>query len=332
MEINLDKFEIISKTFKREPTKRVPFALWKHFPEYDKTPNGLFKAQMEFQKKYDSDIMKIAIHGRTFVVDFGAELGGYHPDSGSRICTRQPIQEINDWETIEAVDPNSGEIGKQIKAMELIGGETEGKIPTMMTVFSPFMIASQMDSDIIEHHNQNPNLIKGQIKMLTSLLIEFVKGAIDAGANGIFLATQHFNNRLEMQTRRELEFNPMESLIKDGLKEDNFCVIHLHGDNPDFELATKLPHVTAINWHDQQTSPNLFEASKIFSGALLGGLNTEVWPQISKISEIGEKIKFVYNNFNEKGLILSPGCVIPQQAGEEQLSLAVKTIKNLKPN
>ena len=329
--MKLDKFERINKAFKSEPTDFVPYALWKHFPEYDKTPEGLFKAQMEFQKKFDSDIMKIAIHGRTFIVDFGAELGGYNPDSGSRICIRQPIQNINDWETIEAVDPNSGEFGKQIKAMELIGRETEGKIPTMMTVFSPFMVASQMDAKIIEHYNQNPNLIKGQINMLTSILTDFVKGAIDAGANGLFLATQHFNNRLEMQARKELEFNPMESLIKNGLKVDNFCVIHLHGDNPDYELASQLPHVTAINWHDQQTSPKLTEARKMFSGALLGGLNTEIWSQIPKLSEIGEKIVSVYNTFKGRGLILSPGCVVPQQIGEEQLTIAVKTIRNLKP-
>jgi len=135
-----------------------------------------------------------------------------------------------------------------------------------------------------------------------------------------------------MQARKELEFDPMESLIKNGLKADNFCVIHLHGDNPDYELATELPHVSAINWHDQQTTPNLNEARKIYSGALLGGLNTEIWPQISNISEIGERINAVYNNYNSKGLILSPGCVLPQQVSEEQIEIAVKTIKNLKPN
>ena len=328
----MDKFERINKAFRSESTDFVPYALWKHFPEYDKSPEGLFKAQLEFQDKFDSDIMKIAIHGRTFVVDFGAELGGYNPDSGSRICIKQPIQDIDDWETIEVVDPNSGEFGKQIKAMELIGRETEGKIPTMMTVFSPFMVASQMDANIIEHYNINPKLIKGQIKMLTSLLTDFIKGAIDAGANGIFLATQHFNNRFEKQSRRELEFKPMESLIKNGLKADNFCVIHLHGDNPDYELALQLPNVAAINWHDQQTSPNLTEARGMFSGALLGGLNTEIWSQIPKLSEIGERIISVYNTFKGRGLILSPGCVVPQPVGEEQLTLAVKTIKNLKPN
>ena len=276
--------------------------------------------------------MKIAIHGRTFVVDFGAELGGYNPDSGSRICTKQPIQKIDDWETLETVDPNSGEMGKQIKAMELIGRDTEKKIPTMMTVFSPFMVASQMDNKIIKHYNQKPELIKSQIKMLTSILTDFIKSAIEVGATGMFLATQHFNDRLETQKRTELEFKPMEYIINNGLKEQNFCVIHLHGDNPDYKFATKLPHVSAINWHDQQTTPNLNEARKIYSGVLLGGLNTEIWPQISKVSQIEEKIKAVYNNFNGRGLILSPGCVLPQQVNEEQLSIAVNTIKNLKPN
>ena len=102
----MDKFNLIKRAFKAEPIEKVPYAIWKHFPEFDKTPEGLFKAQMKFQNEFDSDIMKISISGRAFTSDFGAKLGGYNPESGSRICVKYPIEKIKDWENIRTIDIN----------------------------------------------------------------------------------------------------------------------------------------------------------------------------------------------------------------------------------
>jgi uroporphyrinogen decarboxylase len=270
----MDKFELIKKAFKVEPTERVPYAIWKHFPESDKSPEGLLKAQIDFQNKYDSDIMKISISGRAFASDFGAELGGYDPASGSRICIKYPIEKIDDWGNIKDIDIESGEFGNQIKAMKLVHQKVDGKVPTMMTVFSPLMVASQIDPNIILHYRKDPQLIRERFKTIITAMTDFTKTSLEAGANGIFLATQHFNNRLTDKERLELAFKPMKSLIKNTVKKNNFLVLHLHGDNPDYKLATKLP-TDAINWHDQQTSPNLFEARQIYKGGLLGGLNAE---------------------------------------------------------
>ncbi|MBY8986302.1 MAG: hypothetical protein KGD65_14595 [Candidatus Lokiarchaeota archaeon] len=324
----MDKFELIKKAFKAEPTERVPYAIWKHFPESDKTPEGLLKAQMDFQDKFDSDIMKISISGRAFASDFGAELGGYDPASGSRIGVKYPIEKIEDWEDVKKIDVTRGEFGNQIKAMKLIHREVDGKVPTMMTVFSPLMVASQIDPDIILHYRKDPQLIREHFKIIISAMTDFSKASLAAGADGIFLATQHFNNRLTNEERLELAFTPMKSLIEKTVKKNNFLVLHLHGDKPDYELATKLP-IDAINWHDQQTTPNLSEARHIFKGGLLGGLNTESWKDITDPAEVSSRISSVYTNFNGSGLIIAPGCVIPQFISDPMIEVAVKTIQNL---
>jgi len=325
----MDKFNLIKKVFKAEPTEKVPYAIWKHFPELDKTPEGLLKAQMDFQNKFDSDIMKISISGRAFASDFGAELGGYDPNSGSRICLKYPIEKLKDWKNIKKIDVRNGEFGNQIKAMRLVNREVEGKVPTMMTVFSPFMVASQIDNNVISHYRKDPELVGEQFKIIITAMTDFAKASIEAGADGIFLATQHFNNSLNDKERVVLEFNPMKSLITKTIKKDNFVVLHLHGDLPDFELATKLP-VNAINWHDQQTKPNLSEARKIFNRGLLGGLNAESWKDLSNPEDVSSLISSVYKNFGGNGLIISPGCVIPQYVSNTIIERAVKTIRNLK--
>lgn len=325
----MDKFDLIRTSLKAKPTEKVPYAVWKHFPEFDKTPEGLFEAQMNFQNKFDSDIIKISISGRAFASDFGAEIGGYDPVSGSRVGVKYPIETLEDWWNVKKINVTKGEFGKQITAMKLIHREVEGKIPTMMTVFSPLMVASEIDRNLVSHYRKNPHLVGEQLKIIINAMTDFTNLSLDAGADGIFLATQHFNNRLTDEERMELEFSPLKSLIKKTIKKNNFVVLHLHGDKPDFKLATKLP-IDAINWHDQQTTPSLSEARKIFKGGLLGGLNTESWKDISNPLDVLPLIVSMYNSFEDSGLIISPGCVIPQFVSDPLIEAAVTTIKNLK--
>ena len=213
--------------------------------------------------------------------------------------------------------------------MKLISREVDGKIPKMMTVFSPFMVASQIDKNIILHYRKNPELVGEQFKIITEAITDFTKTSLEAGADGIFLATQHFNISLNDEERMKLEFKPMKSLIKKTLKRNNFLVLHLHGDNPDYDLASKLP-LDAINWHDQQTEPNLSEARKIFSGGLLGGLDAESWKDSSNPEEVSSLIISIYKSFEGNGLIFAPGCVIPQYVGNTTIKTAIRTIRNLR--
>ena len=134
------KYNTLKAVVNQQVTEKVPYAVWKHFVEADRTPEDLAKAQLHFQERFDSVFMKISPHGSYCVVDFGGILGGYRPVSGSRICDRPPILSLDDWETLEPVDPHDGEFGKQIKAVELITRETENMVPTVMTVFSPWHI------------------------------------------------------------------------------------------------------------------------------------------------------------------------------------------------
>ena len=325
----MDKFDLIKAAFKTKPTERVPFAVWKHFPEYDKSPEGLLKAQLDFQQKFDSDIMKISVSGRAFAIDFGAEVGEYDPVTGSRISVKSPIEILEDWWNVKEIDVTKGEFGKQIVATRLINQKVEGEIPTMMTVFSPMMVASEIDRNIVSHYRENPDLVGEQFKIIISAMTEFAIASLQAGADGIFLATQHFNDTLSDQERMELEFKPMKSLIKKALKKDNFVVVHLHGDNPDYRLTTKLP-IDAINWHDQQTNPSLTEARKLFNGGLLGGLNADSWKDLSDPFDVSSEIIKVYKNYEGLGLIFSPGCVIPQYVADSTIDIAVSTIRNLK--
>ena len=327
----IDRFSLIKATFERQKTEKVPYALWKHFPEADKTSEGLANAQLDFQQKFASDLMKISPHGSYCVVDFGGILGDYRPISGSRICDRPPISSLSDWETLEPVDPNDGEFGAQIKAVELIHHQVENEIPTMMTIFSPFMVASKLDPSLLDHLLKDRQLLISQISILTKIMSGFASSALDAGSDGLFIATQHFNSALPHEELQDFEFQPMKSLLNQVGKKSSFNVLHLHGEEPYFNLAIKLPSVQAINWHDQQTTPSLLEARQEFSGGLLGGLDEMTVLRKDDKEEIQQSIQMVYNQFNNRGLIFAPGCVVPQDVPDDNLKIVTETINAFIP-
>ncbi len=326
-----DKYTILQAVMKQEPTLKVPYAVWKHFTEEDRTAEGLAEAQLRFQKEFNSSFIKISPHGSYCVVDFGGILGGYREVSGSRICERTPILSLDDWETLEPVDPNEGEFGEQIKAVQLITRETENEIPTVMTVFSPFMVASKLDPYLLEHISQDRSLLLDQMKMLTKLMTEFSRAAFDAGTDGLFLATQHFNDSLNSADLQEFEYQPMESILNMSQNKAFFNILHLHGENPLFRKASELPAIHAMNWHDQRTSPSLNEGRQDFNGALLGGFDEMGILGTGTKTEVEDAIRQVYRQFDGRGLIFAPGCVLPQNVSEEQIRKIIAAVTVLKP-
>jgi uroporphyrinogen decarboxylase len=56
-----------------ERPDRVPFALWRHFPVDDQTPDGLAAACSHFQKSYDFDLMKVTPSSSFCLTDWGVK-------------------------------------------------------------------------------------------------------------------------------------------------------------------------------------------------------------------------------------------------------------------
>ena len=58
----MDKFNLIKKALNVEPTEKVPYAIWKHFPEFDKNPEGLLKAHIDFRIRNPQIVPNGVIH------------------------------------------------------------------------------------------------------------------------------------------------------------------------------------------------------------------------------------------------------------------------------
>lgn len=329
----MSKFDLISDALKGKATEERPLSLWQHFPEADRTPKGLAAKEIEFQKRFSSiDLKKICFHGLFPVVDYGIVIDQTDPVSGSTKTSTKVIQSIEDWESIESIDVNDGEHGKQIKAISLISNFTENSVPTMATVFTPLMIATQLTTpEIIRNHvRTDPDAVLSALKVLKRVVVEFSEACIDAGSDGIFLATQQAAEEfMTLEEYRKFEIPNAVDAINGFKRKTEFTVVHLHGHNPRFAEVTNNFPVDAINWHDQETPPTLAEANTIFKGGLLGGIDSNGIVRKGTPQEAARQVSMAIKNADSalSHLIVSPACVIPIDTPVENLDAIIRVVK-----
>lgn len=330
-----DRLEQVLQTFhggRNEGT--ILYSFWKHFPFIDRDPVKLAEAHIDYYKRYNFDLMKISPHGRYSVVDFGCKLANeVDPISGSTKCKSCHIQNLDDWEILEPIDVSEGEFGKQLKVIEKIEKSNSVPIPKMMTIFSPLMTAAKMDPNLLQHVSVAPQTIMEGLNIIASVMVEFSKAAIEYGSEGLFIASQHLQkDLLEWKYIEKFEIGPIKTIISSVKNKSEFSVLHIHGTDLYFNEPIQNLAIDAVNWHDQHTSPSLLEASKIFQGGLLGGIDEKGILMDGSHEEIEQAMQKVLTANNEvlKRIIIAPGCVIPYKIPHTKMEIILKVINRYK--
>ena len=335
--MSIDKFDLIKETFKGSGFADIPpVSVWKHFPNDDRSPEGLAEKELEFQRLFDPDLKKISFHGRYSCVDFGCKVYYDGSLSGSTRCKEHAIQTIDDWENLEPVDVNDGEFGKQLKAVDLISRELEDVVPMMVTVFSPMMVADKLTKNLLLQLRDAPQLLREALEILQKVMTEFSKACLEAGAHGIFFASQHVSRGDPRKSLTEEEFNrfcqlPDTTLLRTIRPRADFLVMHLHGRDIRFKKVVETYPIDAVNWHDQQTFPSLIEARELFPGTLLGGIDEMDTLRKFPTNKIEEDIHQTIGQFGPGKLIIAPGCVIPQDVSNQRIEATINAVRNFHP-
>jgi len=325
----MEKLELLLETFKGTNYEYPLFSLWKHFPIIDRDSQQLAEAHVDFYNRYDFDLMKISPHGRFPVVDYGCKIHKeYDPITGSTKCEECCIKSIEDWQSLEPINPSEGELGKQIEVVRLIHKKLE-ILPKMMTVFSPLMVASKMDPNLVENIRKNPDTVVDSMHILLENITEYAETAIDSGAEGIFLASQHFRKTdLEFKEVKRFELKYLEKFLSRINKKAEFVVLHVHGEDIRFKEAAKYT-VDALNWHDRLTWPSLTEAANIYPKGLLAGIDETRTLVDGNPDEIRDNILDSINQSQlaDNRIIIAPGCVIPITVPERNIEIITKVMK-----
>ena len=106
----MSKFDLLKETLLGNLGEEIPISLWKHHPDVDRNPEGLAQAEIAFHRLVNHDLLKISFFGHFPCIDFGCTAEYDGALTGSTTLTSAAINDVSDWETLEPLDVNAGEL------------------------------------------------------------------------------------------------------------------------------------------------------------------------------------------------------------------------------
>lgn len=324
----MDKRERLHAAFHREPVDRPPVALWRHFPKDDLDADRLARRVVEFQNEYDFDFCKV-----TPAASYVAEMyGGVLEDAGNSEGTRKHVTRVinnwQDWLEIKPLERDHPVFAREREAIRQIRAGLGKDVPVLQTIFSPLSCARTLaGEEFVNDLRAHPGALHRALNALGTTMERFALDSIEAGADGIFMATQvALRDVITPEESRGFGQAYNLTLINELRGHVDFILLHIHGENSYYEHLFKYP-VQVVNWHDRRTAPTLREGKALFHGAVAGGLDELGTMPNGTPEEVTAQVRDAIAQTNGTGLIVAAGCVIPITTPEANIRAARQAVE-----
>lgn len=321
----MTKLERVRAAIKREPVDRLPYAVWCHFPEVDRSPAGLAQALLRFHQRYGSDFLKLTPPAGYAVEDWGCvESDKVMPD-GHRPCASHAVNSAGDWKRIRPLEITSSAYGQHLEALVRIVVDKRTDAPVVPTLFSPLSLARKLSGDRLNQDlRERPEAVAEALEVITETLIQFTALCLDEGAAGIFYSIQAASRRFHAEEEYARFGEPYDRrILEAAMGRASLVIVHAHGDELMFDRLAALP-AHAWNWDDRGAGPALREGKAKVGGAVIGGVSQWITLLEGTPDAIRAEIKDAVEQTDGIGLIAGPGCVIPPQVPDANVVALVK--------
>ena len=269
--------ERLNATIHGQPVDRPAWSMWRHFYETEATAEGLASSMLGFQNAYRFDFMKVNPRASYHVEDWGVGIRYSGDPHQAPSIVDVPVKSIGDWRKIHPLPPDQGVLGEHLKALRLIGAGLGGRVPFIMTVFSPLSLAGDLvrsDQVLIEHLREAPNAVHQGLAAITETFVNYTKAVLALGASGLFFATTSWASRDTITPEQYRTFGrPYDLKVLDAAQSAEFNLLHVCGDNNMLLDLGDYP-VHAVNWASTSpTNPSIAEAAKRVKPALVAGIS-----------------------------------------------------------
>ena len=219
---------------KKQPNKRW-MSLWRHFYDREKTAEQLTESMIQWQAKWNWDLLKLNPAACYHVLDWGAEYHFYDDPLKEPTLVQPVINNVDDFQRIGHLDVNQGTLGDQLKVIRKLRAHFGPDLPIVETVFSPPEIAHRLMTGreaFTDFMHRDPERVHGLLKIIADVFEQFCLACLDAGASGIFFATKWANS--DSMTREEYQRfeRPYDLQILNRLEARKaLIVLHVCGPN-----------------------------------------------------------------------------------------------------
>lgn len=318
----MNKHERLHAAIHKQKVDRPPIALWRHFPGDDLDAEKFARRIVEFQARYDFDFCKVTPAASIVAEMYGGALTDAHNREGTRTNVQRVIQDGHDWAKIKPIDMDHPVFKRERDAIQRVRHELGKEVPIFQTLFSPLSCARTLAGDrLIQDMREHPGEFQHALHALGTTMERFAFNSVQAGADGLFLATQVASrNVLTPEESRAFGQAYNLALINELRGHVDYVMLHIHGEDIYFEHLFKYP-VQIVNWHDRKTPPTLKQGKALFDGAVAGGIDE--WGVLQTTPEaITAQIRDAIQQTDGTGLVVAAGCVIPIDTLPENIKAA----------
>lgn len=324
----MDHWQRIAAAIAGDAVDRPPVALWRHFPVDDQDPDKLARHMIDWQRRWDFDVVKFMPSGTYGVEDWGAVSAYEGQPNGARRVVDPRVKRLDDWHAIVDLDVRSGSYARQNAALALAAKALAGSVPILQTVFSPLTIARKLATErLFSDLRRYPDAVEAALRVIAGVTIRFTLDALDAGAHGVFFATQLATYRLLSQAEYERFGKAFDLEVLAALAgRARLNMLHAHGDDVMFDLLAGYP-VEMLNWHDRTTEPDLRTGLATFPRMAVGGLDEHGTLLRGDREAIAREVRDTVARAGGRRLMLGPGCVVPIAVTDDAIATVVDTLR-----
>lgn len=321
----MDHWQRLEAAMQGQHTDRAPVALWRHFPGDDQDPGRLAARTVEWQRRWEFDLVKFMPSGTYGVEDWGAVSAYRNAANGAREVVQPGIRRVEDWDSLRSLDTRRGAYGQQNEALALAARELGDRVPILQTVFSPLTTARKLAGErLFADLRRAPERVERALAVITDVTIRFALEALACGAHGVFLATQLASHRLlthdeYLRFGRACDLQVLAALRGSA----RLNMLHAHGVDIMFDTLAAYP-VEMINWHDRLTEPALRDAGRDFGGLLVGGLNEGETLVSADAGAIEREVHEALGQRPDGKLMIAPGCVLRVDTPEDSIKAVMR--------
>ena len=323
----MTKFERIRSAIRREPVDRIPYALWRHFPDVDRSPAGLAQATLRFHQRYGSDFIKLTPASGLAVEDWGCVESDHVMPDGHRPCASHAVNTAADWARIRPLQIESGGYGRHLEALVRVLLDQRADAPVVPTLFSPLTLARKLTGDRLSQDlRERPGAVVEALEAISDSLSRFADLCLDEGAAGFFYAIQTASRRLHTEEDYARFGEPYDRrLLGFVMERAQLVIVHCHGEELMFDRLARLP-AHAWNWDDRVAGPSLVEGKARVHGAAVGGVNQWATLRDGTPEEVRAEVTDAVEQADGIGVIIAPGCVLPAGVTDENVVALVKAL------
>ena len=315
-------WERIRAALKGDEVDCLPVSMWRHFFARESSADTLAEAMLGFQRRFDWDFMKVNPRASYHVEDWGVKMK-YEGDGEPRMV-EAPVKAPGDWKKLKVLDVNKGVLKEHLDALELIAHGLKGKLPFIMTVFTPMAIASRLtDSEeiFLRHLREHTAKVNHALEVITETYINFARACMGRGASGLFYATTAWATSDRLTEKEYVTYaRPYDLRLLKALPKAEFHVLHVCRNNNLLNAVADYP-VHALSWDARgKGNLSLAEGKAVVGGrAVIGGVpHGNNLTQSSPI-QLAAEIKSMMVAMGDKGWMLGPGCTFPAETPEANI-------------